>query len=456
MGLALRSVLKPTNNGIYSITVTCDETCKGLEIHCSNGVNTYTAICPSVAPYEVVFSNLPSGTWTITGGTFSDEVYIPETFSLVLSSEFNWYSWCKSGNVPIKDYSNLEDVFADEKALRRLMLTHSSADYLINAVTHSVGVIDDFCNNDNAMKWIGLSDYVCDRLVAITSVEHKFLTSEYWKRYLKDHVPIMKSNTTPNGQASGSPIYYYSRDWYMAFCDTGIGFAGDQNVGAYVTYKFTKPIRVRRLVLEVRDWARQTKDFTLHGSNDNQTWTQIGGTYTTNFGSDNKSTFDIENDGYYQYYKVVTVSSYGGNSGFGNIGYYGRIQPNYSEKEFASGSQDKWLYDNGVELYPLDITSSVVKQKDCISLSLKDDTILSTMDVTNYNELHCIAGYDTYGSVDLLCGTESSTYTQQNIPDNTLDISNISGFDNVGLQQNADGVFDIRELWLSVGNNSNN
>lgn len=323
-----------------SIVVTCDSEFAGSTISCSDGTNTMTAVCPSVSPYEVEFMVSDSGTYeisaTVSGTTYTTEVVIDLELEAALEYGFSWPRWVTYGGLDPSDYEDLEEVFSDEAAVRRLMTIHASADYLIDCVTDKLNDIDAFCANDTAMKWIGLRDYVCDGLTAITGVEAKFLASQYWERYLKDHVPTMTSNTAPYGTAGGANKNQ-ATDYYIAFngnttstqtSDGYISCAENKVADFYVYYKFTNPICVKKLMLmNPLNVQLQLLTFKVQASNDGSTWTDLGGTYTkTNTTGGAIEYFEIENDDYYLYYRVNPLTSTGASTfvSIQEIQFYGR------------------------------------------------------------------------------------------------------------------------------------
>lgn len=322
-----------------TLIVTCDPDFAGVTISASKSGTTYTQTCPSIAPYTVTFHGLDAGTWdisaTVSGDTYSTSVTITD-FTALLSYGFNWATWVTLGGLDPTDYSDLSDVFADEAAVRRLMLIHASADYLISAVTDDVDVIDDFCANDTAMKWIGLRDYVCDGLTAINGVEAKFLASQYWERYLKDHVPTMTSNTAPYGKiesssdlVSGGVTYY---PW-LAFNGTNSGgndcWHSQTGADSWIEVDFPTPICVKKVVLRNRNATvpspRAINTFKIKGSNDGTTWVDITDTLTNSDTSANAmSEYAINNSTYYMKLRLSVVSVVDTYAAIGQLQFYGR------------------------------------------------------------------------------------------------------------------------------------
>lgn len=297
-----------------SLIVTCSDQFAGKTITCSNGTKTYTRTCPSTSPYEVVFKGVAPGTWTVSGvvegTTYSQQVVITD-FDVTLTAGLDYKQWVTLGGLDPTDYASLSEVLADEVAVRRLMTIHASADYLIEKVTDDIDTIDDFTANDIAMKWIGLRDYICDGLTAITGVEAKFLASAYWERYLKDHVPVMTSNTAPYGTASASNVatdnttyafYAFDNNDSTKFQTNG----GTTNLGR-LSYKFANPIEVRKIAHKSGSLAA-ANTFSIQYSDNGTTWTTVD-TYTIPSRYVDAYEKEIDGVGHHLYWAVNHVSA---------------------------------------------------------------------------------------------------------------------------------------------------
>lgn len=296
------------------LIVTCSEDFAGKIITATDGTTTLTKICPSTSPYTVQFDLVNTGSWTVSGviegQTYSETIAVTE-YQLSLETGFSFKTWISRGGLDPDDYASLSAVFADEEAVRRLMLVHASADYLIDCVTDDITVIDDFCANDTAMKWLGLCDYVCDGLTAITGVEAKLLASTYWERYLKDHVPVMTSNSTPYGTVTSSSIYSAGYEGYKAFDgdDTSM-FIGNTLVQSTtatadveLTYQFTSPTLVKKFLVKYPS-ARPVTKVIVSGSNDGSNFTPL---ITVNNPASGTA-ISIPNDNYYLFVKATITS----------------------------------------------------------------------------------------------------------------------------------------------------
>ena len=140
--------------------------------------------------------------------------------------------------------------------------------------------------------------------------------------------------------------------------------------------------------------------------------------------------------GYQSNYKCYTLQFYGREL-------YGF---DYSEKEFATGSTRKTIYDHGVE--PSGAIAGGTKNSDCLTLSAVG-TATVTIDKGTRTYMGGKAGLHASGTNRLICGTGYSAFTSSNMPDsNGFDISSISGSVAVGIEQTASGTFDCTEIWI--------
>lgn len=320
------------------LIVTCDSDFAGLTISATDGTTTLTAQCPSSSPYVVNFSLPNTGTWTVSGtisGTpYSAQITISE-YTLSLVTGFNWEDWVDAGGLDHTDYSSLSDVFADEAAVRRLMLVHDSVDYLVDAVTADVDTLDDFVANDTAMKWLGLSDYATDNIVAITGAEAKLLASTYWERYLKDHVPTMTSDSAPYGEAiyssytSGYPAWKaFDGDDSTIFA-VGTSESGSTSSTAYIGYTFTNPTKVNKFKIVSPTATTYVSKAKLVASNDGfVTQTVIADDIALVLG---ENVVSVTNNNYYLSYRLYLKEASGSgstirmhNADIATLQFYGR------------------------------------------------------------------------------------------------------------------------------------
>lgn len=439
MGNMFRCTLKSggaSGTGIPLI-VTCSVNFAGKTITATDGTTTLTQTCPSTSPYTVQFDLPNTGSWTISGViegvTYSETISVTE-YQLALNSEFDYETWVSLGGLDPSDYASLSDVFADEEAVRRLMLVHASADYLIAKVSNDVTVIDDFCANDTAMKWIGLCDYVCDGLTAITGVEAKLLASTYWERYLKDHVPTMTSNTAPYGTASATSTYSGSGA-YKSFDGLDTDYWSD-NSGAVgstqrIWYQFTNPICVKKIKLTSRT-PSNASSMKIVASNDGTIWVDIKA--VTDVTASVEYTLDVSdsaNAGYYLYYGLEMVKASTSSIGLESLQFYGRSLdvsvPTMTSSVLpygtASGSSvyssyEAWkAFDNSASTAFIAAASSLGDYNDWIEYEFPSPMVLKRIQASiksTYNisdKKYKIQGYDGTNWVDLLSSSFSINNT---------------------------------------------
>lgn len=125
-------------------------------------------------------------------------------------------------------------------------------------------------------------------------------------------IPKMTSNTTPSGVASGSS--YDSSDYepYKAF-DDDIQTAWVPNTtngaGEWISYKFEKPVCVKKVALGVMQAKQYTHEttFKIQASNNGSDWVDISENLVNNVPVDVQS-YNINNNKEYLYYKLYIVS----------------------------------------------------------------------------------------------------------------------------------------------------
>lgn len=281
------------------------------------------------------------GTWKVTNtnpdhsGSSEVTCEMYGRYSVTLSGGFNWKNWVTAGGLSVDGYTSLADVLADEKAVRQLVTKHASADILADAmIKNRAGVRAKIAASKNVMKWIGLRDYVCDKLLADADTQANLLASDHWRYILKDGVPYMTSSTSPYGEvettASAMAPYYA----YKVFSappnqdrDSWAALVGEQRIG----YRFTNPICIKRVAtvnrVEGGTANRCIKDFVLVASNDGKTWDELGRFTGKNYEGTEAHTdhFDLKNDKYYLHYALRILSSHDATYvGIGRLNFYGR------------------------------------------------------------------------------------------------------------------------------------
>ena len=282
------------------------------------------------------------GTWKVTNtnpdhsGSSEVTCEMYGRYSVTLLGEFSWKRWVTAGGLNADGYASFNDVLADERAVRQLMTKHASADILAKAVIkNSLGVRAKITASKNAMKWIGLRDYICDKLLVDAETQSDLLASDHWRYILKDGVPYMTSSTSPYGEVTGPPnLTVYSS--YKIF---GKPIAKDTNDcwvatpgNEQVNYHFKSPICIKKFSIinhfPIHTPNRCLKEFSIVASNNGTQWTEISKFRGENY-TDSEihiDSYDLYNDGFYTYYGIKGLSTYDtqGNYGLGRLYFYGR------------------------------------------------------------------------------------------------------------------------------------
>lgn len=199
-------------------------------------------------------------------------------------STYNLYKhWLEAAGYSMGTYPTLQDVLADEKAVRKLMSTNASCDVFIDWYNADNTIIEQFTANRIAMKWIGLRNYITDKLFAIPSAKESLLASEYRDYILKPLVPAMTSNTAPYGTCSATTI---ANDGYPAWS----AFNGEEeetkkarwqskqnSTNNRVGYTFVNPTLVNRVCFSTISNVYGTcmKNYEIQATNDNATFVTL-------------------------------------------------------------------------------------------------------------------------------------------------------------------------------------
>ena len=295
-----------------TVTVTCAEEFAGLTITLAKTGKTYTKTCPSTAPYTVTFNGVENGTYTVStlynGRTYS-EVVLVQDISCDLSYGFSWGTWVNTASeLNLSDYDSLDELLADESAVRELFLEHACVDYMAS-VAESNNDIETIINNDICAKWINLSDYALDYLYANEVIADLMDEADkyfYGEWALMPQVPTMTSNTAPYGEAigdatqSGGPLYY-------AFDNNDTTRVYQPSSTTHrVGYHFTSSVTIKKFDFYVTSDGIYTHIITLQCSDDGTTWTDVG-VYSAN--SNSKYSFNVDASYNAAYWRVESKLS---------------------------------------------------------------------------------------------------------------------------------------------------
>lgn len=325
---------------LITLTVTTDDAeLVGDTVRVAKGTTVLEQMLD--ASKSITFHLPELGTWTILntnsehGGRSEVTCEMYGRYSATISGAFNLRKWVTAGGLSADGYASFTDVLADERAVRQLMTKHASADILADAmIKNRAGFRANITDSKTAMKWIGLRDYICDKLLADAETQAGLLASDHWRYILKDGVPYMTSATSPYGEVETTASVMTPYYAYKVFSDlpgsTTNSWAtpvGERRIG----YRFVNPICIKRVAIvnRVEGGAanRCIKDFVVVASNDGKTWDELGRFTGKNYEGTEAHTdyFDLKNDKYYLHYAVKTLSSHDSSYvGIGRLNFYGR------------------------------------------------------------------------------------------------------------------------------------
>lgn len=145
--------------------------------------------------------------------------------------------------------------------------------------------------------------------------------------------PKMTSNTTPSGEVTCS---HYHNEYYLPFYafneeygDNMYTWGTTQALPQWICYHFPKQVRVTRIKTVNRNetYVRAVSEYTLQGSNDGTSWTDIVTCNLSDSSAHAEATFDIENNNWYYYYRLYITGNYnnatGTGCGFAEVELYG-------------------------------------------------------------------------------------------------------------------------------------
>ncbi len=275
-----------------------------------------------------------------------------------------------------------------------------------------------------------------------------FSELQFYGRALNVSVPYMTGANAPFGEVVGSfGRKHTNLQDYQVFQPIADSSSARRwfnlNVeGSYIGYKFTAPTIVKMIeVWDVVDAGSTTSlgDSVIKGSNDGTTWETVA---SINVPASNalKARIPIDNNTAYLYY-AIAPTTYSANTSLNYLNFYGIDESEHTERHY--------IYDNGIEVETLATTGTITKGVDKLTLGASSSTAKASIDTTDYSLLRGTTKDNASGTVALVCGGGSSTFTSANMPNNqSLDISSINGSNDTGVSMTASGTFDVAELWL--------
>ena len=276
------------SGGALILTVTCDSAFAGQTITCTDGTTTLTQNCPSTSPYTIEFKIPNGGTWTISSGTDSTSVVIPDAIELhyipngsTFTPTDDVQAWLHCASIFNKSYTTITQVLNDASTLQALIASNNAADYMARSTSWASNVTA----NSSAMTYIGANDYCSNKLLSNSIWLNAICSSTYFENVLNAKVPTMTSATAPSGQVSQSGIFEGSSLYagWKAFDGNDSAYwlaarSSSTSPTNYIQYMFVNPIMIKKIHLFFYNGWGGTSHITsikLQGSNDGSTFEDL-------------------------------------------------------------------------------------------------------------------------------------------------------------------------------------
>jgi hypothetical protein len=194
----------------------------------------------------------------------------------------------------------------------------------MNAVINSSTALNAVVNSSTAMNAIAVSVTAMDAIInSQTALDAIKGNSTAWSIFTNSNVltvkevPLMTSNTAPEGVVSASSIYNSSHDAFKAFDkDTSSNWWAAGVAPQWIQYKFVSYVFVHTVTILGYSSAGNgynPTSVTIQASNDGSNFTDVA-TFNREFTDTSTTTLYLNKAGYYQYWRVkvnsVVNSSY--------------------------------------------------------------------------------------------------------------------------------------------------
>lgn len=224
-------------------------------------------------------------------------------------------SWLTAGGVTDKNYTTVSQVLNDPVTLQALMQSENAVNYLVACKMW----IDEICSNENAMTYIGYSNYASNTLLADSEWRKKICASTYYALVLNITSPNMTSNTTPSGICSAS-AYADSYPPYRAFSNTGaVWYYGGSGNTAWIQYAFEEDVNI--IMFDINNYyGNNIQNLVKTKLDDSSSQTVSLGLTSNTYYQKQVLPVDVNTYGKYRF----NLSSSGANRGASYIKFYGR------------------------------------------------------------------------------------------------------------------------------------
>ena len=263
------------SGGSFLLVITADT---GETVTATKDGTTLTATEVSTGVYEVEVTS--AGTWTLSDGTNTATVdvgiytatlsSVPEGSTVLPTDDVSIWLACGERT---EGYTTLSQVLGDSVCLSALLNNNNANDYLVRSTTWASTITAD----SSAMTYIGLNNYCSNTLLSDSTWRTAICNSTYFESVLNAKVPVMTSNTAPEGVASTDSMFSSNYDAWKAFngIDTiNYGWCPADNNPHWVQYEFTEPVYIKKILYRGFQYSTSV-GAVLCGSNNNIDYTDL-------------------------------------------------------------------------------------------------------------------------------------------------------------------------------------
>lgn len=248
--------------------------------------------------------------------------------------------------------------------------------------------------------------YVIDRYGTSNPNYCSLYDLQFYGRELSPLVPTMTADDKPKGVASAKSVYNDSASYkaYKAFDGDDSTYwmssNGEADGAAYVEYRFGEKVKpmMYKVKAGLTGGTASQNSIKIESSDDNFTSdiTDLAGTLT--FALEATKIGAISGASAKKDFRVRTLASNYVN-GASVVHTFQIFGSDYSEKEFATGSMAKWIYDHGVELVSLDQAYQYYSANTGHACDMNSNEIY--MLSTQNSSTEYVAGVITANAIDL-------------------------------------------------------
>lgn len=235
----------------------------------SGQIVTITSVATGNATITVTMAD--GAAYTGATATISASVLIIPNGSTVTPTD-DVQTWLHCAGISDKNYTTLSQVLADSTTLAALIASQNAVNYLVRSTTWS----SDACADQTFMSYVGLNNYASNTLLADSDWLNAICGSTYFESVLNVKVPTMTSDTTPEGNCTGTSIRTGKYAYYAFDNNDSTAYQTTSETGstANVQYQFISGKKILCAYILSQNATRWTS-FKLQASNDGTTYIDL-------------------------------------------------------------------------------------------------------------------------------------------------------------------------------------